>query len=391
MQATNEPAAGRLSRLLDDRFGSRANGATVVRAPGRVNIIGEHTDYNMGYVLPAAVDRAVLIAGRSRPGRAISAYASSMDKADSWEPGGSQPEQRWMRYLAGVATALLERGAALPGVELVIASDVPSGAGMSSSAALCVGTALLLAALADFPLDSLTAAQVAQWAESEYVGVKVGIMDQYASSNGKADHALLLDCRALTHTLVPLPSHMVLGVCDTGVRRALASSGYNDRRRQCEEAVTLLRPHIGGVRSLRDVDAAWLDNLKLFLPETLFRRARHVVTENQRTLEMAGALRRNQLETAGGLMRASHASLRNDYEVSSKELDAIADAANAAPGCFGARMMGGGFGGCAIALVQEEAWDGFAVATAAGYRQHTGREATIYRCRATDGAAVLGR
>jgi galactokinase len=391
MQATDNPAAWQLIALLDDRFGSRAGRALVVRAPGRVNVIGEHTDYNNGFVLPAAIDRAVLIAGRSRPGRTISAYAGTLDKTDSWEPGGPKPQQRWMRYIAGVATALLDRGAALPGVELTIASDVPVGAGMSSSAALCVGTAMLLASLAEFPLDGLTTAQIAQWAESEFNDVKVGIMDPYASRNGKVDHALLLDCRSLQHEVVPMPRGVLLGVCDTGVRRQLAGSAYNDRRRACEQAVELLRPHIGGVRSLRDVDAAWLDNLKLFLPETLYRRARHVVTENQRTLEAAGALRNGNLDMAGTLIRASHASLRDDYEVSSAELDAMADAANAAPGCYGARMMGGGFGGCVIALVRESEWDAFVAATGAGYRERTGRDATIYRCRATDGASMIPR
>jgi galactokinase len=391
MQATDQPAAWQLIALLDDRFGSRAGKALVVRAPGRVNIIGEHTDYNNGFVLPAAIDRAVLIAGRARPGRAISAYAGTLDKTDTWQPGAAKPEQRWMRYIAGVATALLERGAPLPGAELVIVSDVPVGAGMSSSAALCVGAAVLLAALAEFPLDALAAAQVAQWSESEYGGIRVGIMDQYASRNGKEDHALLLDCRALTHELVPLPSDLVLGVCDTGVRRQLASSGYNDRRRACEEAVTLLRPHIGGVRTLRDVDPAWLDDLKLFLPETLYRRARHVVTENRRVLDTVGALRREELRQVGDFLRASHASLRDDYEVSCKELDAMADAANAASGCYGARMMGGGFGGCVIALVNEADWESFAAETDAGYRQRTGREAKIYRCRATDGASLIPR
>lgn len=391
MQATDQPAAWQLIALLDDRFGSRAGKALVVRAPGRVNIIGEHTDYNSGFVLPAAVDRAVLIAGRSRPGRSISVYAGTLDKSGTWEPGEPKPEQRWMRYVAGVATALLERGAALPGVELVIAGDVPVGAGMSSSAALCVGVAVLLAALAEFPLDGLSAAQVAQWSESEYNGVRVGIMDPYASRNGLADHALLLDCRSLKHEPVELPSDLVLGVCDTGVRRQLAASGYNDRRRACEEAVVALRPHIGGLRSLRDVDPAWLDDLKLFLSDTLYRRARHVVTENRRTLEAVGALRRGNLEQVGLLVRASHTSLRDDFEVSSKELDAMADAANAAPGCYGARMMGGGFGGCVIALVRESEWDAFAAATASGYQTRASRDATIYRCRATDGASLIPR
>lgn len=389
MQATNEPTAWRLITLLDDRYGARAGNALVVRAPGRVNIIGEHTDYNGGFVLPAAVDRAVLIAGRSRPGRAIDAFATTLDESATWEPGGPKPERRWMRYLAGVATALLERGAALPGVELTIASDLPVGAGLSSSAALCIGAVMLFAELADFRIDGLTAAQIAQWSESEYVGIRVGIMDPYASRNGKEGHALLLDCRSLTHELVPLPNGVVMGVCDTGVRRALASSGYNDRRRSCEEAVALLRPHIGGLRTLRDVDSAWLGQLKLFLPETLYRRAHHVVSENQRTLEAAGAFRAGQIDKVGALLHASHASLRDDYEVSCKELDAMAEAAEAAPGCYGARMMGGGFGGCAIALVREEQWDAFAAATAEGYHTRTGRDATIYRCRATDGAAVV--
>jgi galactokinase len=250
---------------------------------------------------------------------------------------------------------------------------------------------MLLAALADFSVDPLTCVLISQWVESEFLGVRVGIMDQYASRNGQADHALLLDCRSQTHELVPLPSDIVLGVCDTRVRRALANSAYNDRRKQCEDAVNLLRPHIGGMRTLRDVDTAWLNDLKLFLPETLFRRARHVVSENARTLECVGAFRKNDLGKAGELVRASHASLRDDYEVSCKELDAMADAASSAPGCYGARMMGGGFGGCTLALVQGGRWDDFAAATSAGYRDRIGKEAIIYRCHATDGASLIPR
>jgi galactokinase len=391
MQATNESTEWRLTALLDDHFGSRAAKTLVLRAPGRVNIIGEHTDYNGGFVLPAAIDRAVLLAGRAVPGRTVSAYTKTFDQSDSWTPGTDKPEQRWMRYIAGVATALLDRGAALPGVELAITGDVPSGAGMSSSAALCVGAAILLAALADFPLDALECVLIAQWVETEYVGVRVGIMDQYASRNGREDNALLLDCRSQTHELVPLPAGLVLGLCDTRVRRALANSSYNERRRSCEDAVNLLRPHIGGLRTLRDVDPAWLTDLKLFLPEMLYRRAHHVVTENVRTLECATALRNNDLAKAGALVRASHASLRVDYEVSCKELDAMAEAADAAPGCHGARMMGGGFGGCVIALVDETHWEEFAAATTDGYRHRIGKEAVIYRCRTTDGAALIPR
>jgi galactokinase len=389
MQATEELTEWRLAALLDDRFGARTGKTLIARAPGRVNLIGEHTDYNNGFVLPAAIDRTVLIAGRARPGRTISAYAGVSNQFGTWEPEGAKPEQRWMLYLAGVATALLDRGAALPGIELAISGDVPVGAGMSSSAALCVGAVLLFAALADFPVDGLTAAQIAQWAETEYVGVRVGLMDPYASRNGKADNALLLDCRSQTHDLVPLPGGLAIGVCDTGVRRALAGSAYNDRRRSCEEAVALLRPHIGGLRSLRDVDPAWLTDLKLFLPETLYRRAHHVVTENQRTLEAAGALQAGDMARMGVLVRASHVSLRDDYEVSCKELDAMAEAANEAPGCYGARMMGGGFGGCVIALLPAARWDEFAAATSTGYRERTSREATIYRCHVTDGAVIL--
>jgi galactokinase len=391
MQATNEPTELRLTTLLDEHFGPGASKALVVRAPGRVNIIGEHTDYNGGFVLPAAVDRAVLLAGRAVPGQSISAYTKTLEQSATWEMGETKPADQWLKYVAGVATALRERGAALPGMEIAITGDVPSGAGMSSSAALCVGSVLLISALADFPVDPLTCVLISQWVENEYLGVRVGIMDQYASRNGKADHALLLDCRAQTHELVPLPAGLVLGLCDTRVRRALAGSAYNDRRRSCEEAVNLLRPHVGGIRSLRDVDPAWLTDLKLFLSETLYRRARHVVTENVRTLECVAAFRNNDLAKAGELMRASHASLRDDYEVSCKELDAMVEAAESAPGCYGARMMGGGFGGCAIALVDEAAFDRFAEATSAAYRATIGRDAVIYRCRATDGAAVISR
>ncbi len=389
MQATDEPTELRLTTLLDEHFGPRESKTIVVRAPGRVNIIGEHTDYNAGFVLPAAVDRAVLLAGRIVPGQTIAAYTKTLDQSASWEISDTKPADQWMKYIAGVATGLRARGAILPGMEVAVTGDVPSGAGMSSSAALCVGSVLLISALAEFPVDALTSVLISQWVENEYLGVRVGIMDQYASRNGKADHALLLDCRSQTHELVPLPAGLVLGLCDTRVRRALAGSAYNDRRRSCEEAVTLLRPHVGGIRTLRDVDPAWLTDLKLFLPEMLYRRAHHVVSENVRTLECVAAFRNNDLTKAGALVRASHASLRDDYEVSCKELDTMVDAAENAPGCYGARMMGGGFGGCAIALVDETKFDRFAEATSAGYREHIGRDAVIYRCRATDGAAVI--
>ena len=389
MQATDEPTELRLTTLLDEHFGPRASKTLVVRAPGRVNIIGEHTDYNGGFVLPAAVDRSVLLAGRVVPGQTISAYTKTLELSASWTIGDAKPDDQWLKYVAGVATALRDRGATLPGMEIAITGDVPSGAGMSSSAALCVGSVLLISALADFPVDALTSVLISQWVENEYLGVRVGIMDQYASRNGKADHALLLDCRSQTHELVPLPAGLVLGLCDTRVRRALAGSAYNDRRHSCEEAVTLLRPHVGGIRTLRDLDAAWLTDLKLFLPETLYRRAHHVVTENVRVLECVAAFRNDDLAQAGTLMRASHASLRDDYEVSCKELDVMVEAADNAPGCYGARMMGGGFGGCAIALVDETKFDRFAEATSAGYRAVIGRDAVIYRCRATDGAEVI--
>jgi galactokinase len=389
MQAIDESTELRLTTLLQEHYGTKPAKAVVVRAPARVNIIGEHTDYNGGYVLPAAVDRAVLLAGRVVPGQSIAAYTKTLEQSQTWEISSDKPADQWMKYIAGVAMALVARGAKLPGMEIAITGDVPSGAGMSSSAALCVGTVLLFAALADFPVDALTSVLIAQAVENDYLGVRVGIMDQYASRNGKAGHALLLDCRSQTHELVPLPDGMVLGLCDTRVRRALAVSAYNERRRSCEEAVRLLTPHVGGIRTLRDLDPVWLTDLKLFLPDTLYRRARHVVSENVRTLECVAAFRNGDLAKAGELVHASHVSLRDDYEVSCKELDAMADAATQAPGCYGARMMGGGFGGCAIALVDERRFDQFAEATTDGYRKAIGKEAIINRCRATDGATVL--
>jgi galactokinase len=362
----------------------------VFSAPGRVNLIGEHTDYNDGFVLPMAIERRTVVAASPRDDRRIVAF--SMGLADTFEldlerPG---PKRRgiWGDFVEGTARALLSRGVAVNGANLVIDSDVPRGAGLSASAALETSVGLALASLASpAPLDRVTLAQAGQAAEHEYVGTLCGIMDQYIAALGVARHALLVDCRSLEARRVPLDLRgKKLVVCDTTVKHELASSAYNERRSECEEAVRLLRPVLPDIAALRDVDVAAFDRHAALLPEPVRRRARHVVTENARTLRAVEALTSGDFEEFGRLMHASHVSLRDDYEVSCPELDLAVDEALAQPGVFGARMTGGGFGGCAIALVANEAADALIERVSTALRARYGLSAQAFATDAADGA-----
>jgi galactokinase len=355
----------------------------IARAPGRVNLIGEHTDYNDGFVLPMAIDRAVWIALRARDDRRVSAY--SMDFGESREfdlvhlgssTGG------WIEYLRGMAWAL-QKTCRLRGWEGVTAGDVPIGAGLSSSAAMELATARAFAALCDLAWDPREMALLAQRAENEWVGVNCGIMDQMISAAGAPGHALLIDCRTLEGTPVPLPAGCAVVILDTDTRRGLVDSAYNERRRQCEDAAA----HFG-VPALRDVTLEMLEAEAAALDPATHRRARHVVTENARTLQAADALGRGDAAEAGRLMNESHASLRDDFQVSRKELDAIVALAQAQPGCHGARMTGAGFGGCAVALVDRAVAADFASQVASAYRETVRLEPRVYVCSASEGASV---
>jgi galactokinase len=357
----------------------------LVRAPGRVNLIGEHTDYNDGYVLPMAIERAVWIAARPRDDQRVLLLASDeghtidfpLESFKKGAPGSAE-------YVKGVAWSLQEAGHRLLGLEGIILGDVPIGSGLSSSAALEIATARVFATLSGVVWEPLAMARLSQRAENEWVGVHCGIMDQLASAACTPDHALLIDCRTLALDPAPLPSDTSIVIMDTGVRRELSASAYNDRRRACEEAARLL-----GFSALRDLNSSDFEQLKQALTPVLEKRARHVISENERTLQAHQAMLRDEARTLGELMVASHHSLRDDFEVSCFELDLIVDLANAHPACHGARMTGAGFGGCAVALLQEAGVSDFVDAINRAYSRQSGKQPSIFTTGAAAGASIV--
>jgi galactokinase len=304
-----------------------ASPEVVVRAPGRVNLIGEHTDYNDGFVLPAAIDRAIAFAGRRRTDRRVHAHSIDFQDAVEFSLDDLQKDSRhsWSNYLRGVSKYLEEDGHRLPGADVVLGGDVPREAGLSSSAALEVAAAAFWRKLANLDLDPVYVIKLARRAENEFVGVPCGIMDQFISALGRRDHALFLDCRNLSYRHVTLRDNVKIVVCNSGVKRALAQSEYEVRLQQCRQAVAQIAATGLAVQSLRDVDPSDLETARASLTELLLRRARHVVTENQRVLEAVKVLESGDIERFGQLMNASHESLRDDYEVSSKELDVLVE------------------------------------------------------------------
>jgi galactokinase len=378
-------------RALDGfaaRFGRPAE--RLVRAPGRVNLIGEHTDYNDGFVLPVALDRAawLAVASLEEPLARVAALDLSEEASFPLDPvpprGGD-----WADYPRGVAWALQEAGLPVTGLQAALTSDVPPGAGLSSSAAVEMAFAWAWRSLGGFGLDRTQTALLCQRAENLYVGVRCGIMDQMACAWGRAGHALLLDCRTLAVEPVPLPAGLSIVVADTGVRRALAASAYNQRRQECEEAVRLLSAHLPDIRALRDVSPADLSRLEPLLPEVLRRRARHVVGENARVHETVAALRAGDLAGVGAALRRSHESLRDDYQVSAPELDTLVEAAWQVEGCYGARLTGAGFGGCIVALAAQDAVADLVAHLERAYRDRFDRRPSAIVGQAADGVAVV--
>ncbi|MFL5385045.1 MAG: galactokinase [Longimicrobiaceae bacterium] len=369
-------------RAFEARFGEAP--AWVARAPGRVNLIGEHTDYNDGFVLPMAIERAVRIALRPRTDGVVSVH--SLDFGETAE-FALQPLERggpeWSEYLKGTAWALAEAGHRLAGWEGVMASDVPIGAGLSSSAALELAAARAFAAVSGLAWEPGAMARLAQLAENRWVGVNCGIMDQMISAAGEEGHAVLIDCRSLKTRAVPLPKGTVVVILDTATRRGLVDSAYNERRRQCEAAAAFF-----GVPTLRDVAPGAFAGAAAGLDADTARRARHVITENARTLVAAEAMRAGNAGALGALMNASHDSLRDDFEVSSPALDAMVEIARAQRGCHGARMTGAGFGGCAVALVDAAHSTAFVRDVAAAYERRTGLAPQIYVTGASEGAGL---
>ena len=362
------------------------------RAPGRVNLIGEHTDYNDGFVMPFAIDRATIVAGSKRPDRKIEAVALDMNETATIDLDTEPKKQRknWVDYVEGTARCIEEKFGRIEGANILITSTVPIGAGLSSSAAIETSVGFALLSLSDIEIDREKLAFAAQKAEHEYVGTRSGIMDQFASSFCEKGSAMLLDCRSLNRDKIPFETpDSVTIVCDTKVEHSLASSEYNKRREECEEGVRILQKRRPEIKALRDVSPEELGNAKNALPEIVYRRCRHVITENERTIEAAEFFKKHDLAAAGKLMFESHRSLRDDYEVSCKELDALVEIASSIECVFGARMTGDGFGGCTVNIVKRDGADQFEKAVFEGYAKRFSKTPDIYRFHATDGASEI--
>jgi len=357
---------------------------TLVQAPGRVNLIGEHTDYSEGFVMPLAINRHTWIAVRPRSDRMVVLHSMDHDQTTTFDLDRLDKDKGWQEYPKSVAWALQEDGYKLTGWEGTTICDVPLGAGLSSSASYELAVAAAFSAVSGFPWDARTMAILSQKAENQWVGVHCGIMDQMISALGQEDHAVLIDCRSLETTLLPLPPGTSVVILDTATRRGLVDSAYNARRQQCEEASALF-----GVPVLRDVDSATLAVKGATLPDLTLRRARHVITENERTLQAADAMKRGDATALGKLMNESHDSLRDDFEVTNNELNVIVDISRTNPGCLGARMTGAGFGGCAVALVEADRAREFVAAVKYAYQSLTELVPTAYVCRASVGAGAV--
>jgi galactokinase len=360
------------------------------RAPGRVNIIGEHTDYNDGFALPAAIDLAIVVAAAPRADRRVRARSLALGAAIEFDlDAAAAPSGDWGDYIRGVVLMLRREGCEIGGADLMIAGDLPMGAGLSASAALEVAAAVAMTALADRMIGRVELAKLCQRAENEFVGARCGVMDQYASCCGAAGHALLLDCRTLRAEPIAIAPSARLVVCDSMVRHRIAGGEYNQRRRECEQAVALLAQRLPGVAALRDVTLDALARNAEALPDVLYRRARHVIGENARTLRAAAALQDGDLPECGRLMNLSHESLRDDYEVSCPELDCLVAIARGLSGVHGARMMGGGFGGCVIGLVDASAADSIVDAIRAAYGEAIGEAPSVFCCAPAQGAGPV--
>lgn len=421
----------KIRKIFKQKFGKSPD--LLVSAPGRVNLIGEHTDYNDGFVLPVAIDRKIRIAARKRQDRRVVLYSIDFDqtvdfsldkieRSERTDPSTGLKTWFWANYPKGVAYFLLEEGFDLSGAEFAITGDIPQGAGLSSSAAFEVASALAFCRVSSISIipenrtrntqhtirnmyhatrnthrasrithhpsiDMVSLALLCQKAENQFVGVNCGIMDQFISAMGKKDHALFLDCRSLNFELVRLNLHDVkIVVCNTKVKRELAGSEYNKRREQCERGVEILSEWLGDIQALRDVSVDEFAQYADQLPELTRKRCGYVIEENARVLESVYALKAGKLEHFGKLMAESHAGLRDKYEVSCDELDTLVNAALEVDGVIGARMTGAGFGGCTVNLVEEDAIDQFVEKVSVVYEKRFGKSPEFYVCLAEAGA-----
>ena len=366
------------------------------RAPGRVNLLGEHVDYNDGPVLPAAIDRSIYLAARPTNDDLVSLVALDFGESISFKledldrkvDVNGQPLPVWAHYPAGVAWALRENGHSVCGMQVAYTSDLPVGSGLSSSAAVEVGFGMLWNISQELEIDRLSLARLCQQAENAYVGVACGLMDQFSSACGVEGHALFFDTRSLDYRPLLLPQGKSIVIADSGMRRNLASSGYNERRQSCEEAVALLQQYLPSIRSLRDVSPPEFAAYRDYLPPVVSRRAEHVVREIARVFSAVSALQRQDAQIFGALMYSSHTSMRDLYEVSLPELDVLVTIARGLPGCLGARMTGGGFGGCTVNLVEISQTEAFIQSLGEAYYQGTQRQAQVFICHASAGVEV---
>lgn len=377
----SEKLAGEFERIYGEAP------SMIVKGPGRVDLLGSHTDYNEGFVLPVAINMEVLAAGSLNEGNLIRLYSANFEASSEfpWNDIAYDETHKWSNYVRGVVKYLAEMGVIFVGADVALEGDVPIASGLSSSAALEMAVASLFQNLLRFQISASDIALIGQSAENRFVGVNTGIMDQFISRLGKKDHALFLDCRTLEYEHVPLETENIkLVVCDTMKRRGLVDSEYNTRRAQCEEAAKVF-----GVTALRDVNPEMFESRKNELSEVVRMRAKHVIYENERVLESRNVLQAGDLAAFARLMNESHDSARDYYEVSCPELDAMTDTARSAPGCLSARMAGAGFGGCIVSLVETSLVSDFLSHTEDSYKKQTGISPTLYVCTAEDGAGVV--
>jgi galactokinase len=379
------------ARLLEQFVKMYGATPVLVQAPGRVNLIGEHTDYNDGYVFPAAIGIQTRLGIAKRADCRVVIYSENYGEHVelNLDDLPSRARGHWSDYVVGVIRLLAGRLGTLPGADVLLSGDVPQGAGLSSSASLEVAVCTAFLEIAQQKLDGTAVALLCQQAENEFVGARCGIMDQFISVHGKKDQALLLDCRTLSYRLLPIPPEVCLLICNTMVRHSHSASGYNQRRAECEAATRFFSERLAGVKALRDMSVEDFERLGGQLPDVIRKCARHVITENARVLKAGEALAAGDVEHFGKLMKESHASLRDDFEVSCEELDVMVGLAEQNEGVYGARMTGGGFGGCTINLVGSKFVERFKNKVLAGYEKATGRVAEIYVSSAADGAGRL--
>ena len=379
-------------KKIKEDFSIRFSGEPlVVRSPGRVNIIGEHTDYNNGFVLPAAIDKAIYLAVTTRDDDRILLYSGEFDESFESAVSELEPSDRvWPNYILGVAAQLNKRGYSIGGFNLVIDGDVPIGSGLSSSAAVECATAFALNELFQLHISKIDFAFIAQKAEHEFAGVRVGIMDQFASVFGKKDHAIKLDCQSMEYEYIPLKlKGYKIVLLNTNVKHSLGSSEYNTRRQQCETGVEMVKKHFPQVNSLRDVSMEMLIKYVAIQDPLVYKRCKYVVEEKERLLSGCEDLKNGNIEALGKKMFQTHDGLSKEYEVSCVELDFLVDAVRRNPDVLGARMMGGGFGGCTINLVKEEAIDKLAKKLSGLYQKNMNRELTVYIAQTDDGTSIV--